>query len=577
MPASCIARVEDWTKGKVKKKESWDGIRSLRQNDLLPSMDVCYKYAHSQHIIPAASAWTAPTQAPPAHPPPPYNGYQQPCPPIVVNQHYYLNSKPIPIPNMNGKKNQSSLDKISDSVVGITKDVAQDVFPQLYDESVSAWQTYGPQLVNSTVAMVDQISSSFDRIMTMIDIDKIDRNDRDLLAGQLPQQSMEVSRRPLDQPKSRSKTDKTYHPKVQTTAVASAVVSGEGIRHPRGAEKDTHVSADWRSGTRAMVLKSVPMDDKSVIVFAIRGTANFMDWAVNLNMAPASPAGFLDDAGNLCHAGFLTSARKMVKPVAARLRQLLTENPGRSDYSLLITGHSAGGAVASLLYMHMLSTSRSTESELNILAGCFKRIHCITFGTPPVSLMPLTKPDIPQLKKSVFMSFINEGDPVVRADRAYVKTLIELLACPEPAAAVKSKDKDKDRDKKAASLGKPAAKSSGKDAKTIASKRPRASSKSAGTSSSSSRWSSRSPVWRVPNCTLSNAGRIVILRSKDPKAKVTGRRTIDERLRDGVVAHTATDSELRGVIWGDPLCHMMSFYSKRIEQLAVAAITAKGY
>lgn len=42
-----------------------------------------------------------------------------------------------------------------------------------------------------------------------------------------------------------------------------------------------------------MVLKSVPMDDKSVIVFAIRGTANFMDWAVNLNMAPASPAGFL--------------------------------------------------------------------------------------------------------------------------------------------------------------------------------------------------------------------------------------------------------------------------------------------
>jgi len=62
---------------------------------------------------------------------------------------------------------------------------------------------------------------------------------------------------------------------------------------PRGAEKDTHVSADWRTGTRAMVLKSVPMDDKNVIVFAIRGTANFMDWAVNLNMAPASPAGFL--------------------------------------------------------------------------------------------------------------------------------------------------------------------------------------------------------------------------------------------------------------------------------------------
>ncbi|PKS11073.1 hypothetical protein jhhlp_002834 [Lomentospora prolificans] len=533
-----------------------------------------------------------------------YNsGYQPPCPPIVVNQHYYLNSRPIPAPG--GKKNSSSLDKISDSVVGITRDVAYDVIPQLYDESVSAWQTYGPQLVNSTVAMVDQIASSFDRIMTMIDIEKVDRNERDFSAYQPQSQPTDLTRRPPDQSKSRSKrADKAYYPKIQTSGVAANVVSSSYFAKvdlygnsrlplnlpplrlyvstwpllclaanyservydtPRGAEKDTHVSADWRTGTRAMVLKSVPMDDKSVIVFAIRGTANFMDWAVNLNMAPASPAGFLDDAGNLCHAGFLTSARKMIKPVAARLRQLLKENPGRSDYSLLITGHSAGGAVASLLYMHMLSTSRAAESELNVLAGCFKRIHCITFGTPPVSVMPLVKPDIPQLKKSVFMSFINEGDPVARADKAYVKTLIELLACPEPMVP---KSRDKDREKK--SSGKSAGKTSSKDSKTTVSKRPR----DAGTSS---RWTSRSPNWRVPNCSLSNAGRIVVLRSKDPKAKVTGRKTVDERLQDGVMAQTVSDAELRGIIWGDPACHMMSFYSKRIEILAVEAITAKGF
>jgi hypothetical protein len=62
---------------------------------------------------------------------------------------------------------------------------------------------------------------------------------------------------------------------------------------PRGAEKEAHVSANWRGGTRAMVVKSVPMDDKNMIVFAIRGTATFMDWAVNMNMAPTSPVGFL--------------------------------------------------------------------------------------------------------------------------------------------------------------------------------------------------------------------------------------------------------------------------------------------
>lgn len=62
---------------------------------------------------------------------------------------------------------------------------------------------------------------------------------------------------------------------------------------PSGQEKEVHLDADWRLGTKAMVIKSVPMDDMNTIVFAIRGTQTFMDWAVNLNSAPASPEGFL--------------------------------------------------------------------------------------------------------------------------------------------------------------------------------------------------------------------------------------------------------------------------------------------
>merc|ERR1712093_968503 len=166
--------------------------------------------------------------------------------------------------------------------------------------------------------------------------------------------------------------------------------------------------------------------------FAIRGTQTFMDWAVNLNSAPASPEGFLDDPGNFCHAGFLTVAKKMIKPVAARLRHLLQEDPNRSKCSLLITGHSAGGAVASLLYSHMLATTPQAESELNILTGCFKRIHCVSFGAPPVSLLPLSRPSNPNLRKSIFLSFVNEGDPVPRADKAYVRSLLDLFSTPAP-------------------------------------------------------------------------------------------------------------------------------------------------
>lgn len=62
---------------------------------------------------------------------------------------------------------------------------------------------------------------------------------------------------------------------------------------PGGQEKETHVDSDWRTGTKAMVIKSVPMDDMNTIVFAIRGTQTFMDWAVNFNSAQTAPEGFL--------------------------------------------------------------------------------------------------------------------------------------------------------------------------------------------------------------------------------------------------------------------------------------------
>lgn len=87
-------------------------------------------------------------------------------------------------------------------------------------------------------------------------------------------------------------TDSRYIPTYPILCLA-AQYSERVYEKPRGAERDVYVDADYRTGTKAMVIKSVPMDDINTIVFAIRGTATFMDWAVNLNMAPASPDGFL--------------------------------------------------------------------------------------------------------------------------------------------------------------------------------------------------------------------------------------------------------------------------------------------
>ncbi|KAK0636386.1 Alpha/Beta hydrolase protein [Bombardia bombarda] len=580
-------------------------------------------------------------------PPPPQPPTQLPItypPPIIVNQHhYYLALQPsfqaAPGPNTSSgpMNNKSNLN------LGSTVDLAASVFPgadipQLFDDGLPAWYGHRTQLLNQSAALCDQISNRFSEVLTSIDRDRYTGNEKDLftwqpgqpLSPQTPPSNRSVGEKGL--PKTGKKGRSRDSPKGQTTAVAASVISGNYFskvelyansrlpmdlpplrlyipnypllclaaqyservyERPTGAERDAHVDADWRTGTKAMVIKSVPMDYMNTIVFAIRGTATFMDWAVNLNMAPASPIGFLDDPGNFCHSGFLCSARKMIAPVAQRLRQLLEEDPGRASYSLLITGHSAGGAIAALLYSHMLSTSKAAESELNILTGCFKRVHCITFGTPPVSLMPLTKPEDfdrrPQLRKSLFMSFINEGDPVARADKAYVKSLLELFAAPAPivtpiqknegstsileigTASTKkptSKEKEKEKASKASLL-------SAKTGKSAKSKSTTAINETA--AKVKTQQQINGPVWKVPPCTLSSAGRIVVLRSGDPRARLRGKNTVEERLNAGVVAHIATDEQLREVIWGDPLCHVMKLYAGRIETLAVGAVTARGY
>ena len=153
--------------------------------------------------------------------PPSYNNSQQrPCQPIVVNQ-YYLHSPPGAIA---AKKSLGALNKLGDSVANLTTDVVADVIPQIYDDSLTAWQTYGSQVVNQTAAMVDQITGRLNHIMTMIDFEKVAGHERDLFTYYLPlcrnQQAPRSSER-APVPRTR-KGDR--NPK-QTSAAAAAVAS----------------------------------------------------------------------------------------------------------------------------------------------------------------------------------------------------------------------------------------------------------------------------------------------------------------------------------------------------------------
>ena len=295
---------------------------------------------------------------------------------------------------------------------------------------------------------------------------------------------------------------------------------------PSSGERKDYVQADSRHGTKAMVLKSITMDDKKLIVIAIRGSQwNCRDWAVNFDSEPSPPDGFLDDSGNACHAGFLQVARSMVVPVANRLRELLEQAPNRLEgTSLLFTGHSAGGAVASLLYMHMFS--KKSNNPLSVFDGIFKRIHCVTFGVPPISLLPLQQPNQHRYKNNLFISFVNEGDPIARADKAYLKSIVRLFATPAPKKPI---------------------------APGLRQKMSRQVLKGHNTPSKSK---AQASIWEVPDAMLSNAGRIVVLREIPGKY-------------DKVEAVSCSDGELRGLVFGDPVMHHMDVYQRRISAIGI--------
>jgi hypothetical protein len=110
----------------------------------------------------------------------------------------------------------------------------------------------------------------------------------------------------------------------------------------------------------------------------------------------------------------LDASRSLIDPLA----KSLAEYEDRS--TLLFTGHSAGAATASLLYAHVLSEE---TSPLITVANGFTNIHCILFGCPPVSIHPLQhhRREDDRSSRSHFLSFLNDGDPIIKADGVYIE------------------------------------------------------------------------------------------------------------------------------------------------------------
>ncbi|PIG84970.1 hypothetical protein AARAC_010899 [Aspergillus arachidicola] len=175
----------------------------------------------------------------------------------------------------------------------------------------------------------------------------------------------------------------------------------------------------------SLVDKGTENKDLPVLVVAIRGSASAVDHMVNANYEPRTANDFIDisrltpenNTTLQAHSGFLNSAKALDKTVSQRINMYIRENA--SNYShVLFTGHSAGGAVASLLFLRYLA-------QENLYAGT--RFSCITFGAPPVVTVPLLESPMTGISSGVCLNIINEFDPVTRADGSYKHCLVDLI------------------------------------------------------------------------------------------------------------------------------------------------------
>lgn len=305
--------------------------------------------------------------------------------------------------------------------------------------------------------------------------------------------------------------------------------------------RGTYFPADSSKDIKAMIVDDMLIDDSRLIIVSIRGTQSqsLSDWTVNTTATAIKPTGFLDNEENACHAGFMRVARAMINHVAAQLRQY-ADLPEAERPMLLFTGHSAGGAIAAMLYSHM--TSITVESDLTALTTHFSKINCMTFGAPPVSQTPLLRRDhVP----GIFLAFANEGDLVLRtSNAAYFKSLAKLMtASPPPSTAP---------------VVAPA------PVKVVRGSRGAAVYRQPVAAPPPTPWEDL-PLWPTPAPSLTNAGDIILLRDKSENGLAIGPAT----------ASSIISEDLRDVIFGDLAQHTSEMYLRRVKELALSAMMGR--
>ncbi|KAJ8130837.1 hypothetical protein O1611_g2788 [Lasiodiplodia mahajangana] len=280
------------------------------------------------------------------------------------------------------------------------------------------------------------------------------------------------------------------------------------------------------------------------LIVAVRGSASTVDQLVNLHGEPRDasvlfqdtdpPLSPGDQALNFqAHAGFLNSARELLPQVSAQIEKHLRKG---HNYSVVFTGHSAGGAVATLLHLALRAKFTSVRKSTILISverhynytGCSRylpydtAVSCITFGSPPVARPALDKDNTAfnrMTEQSQVLNIVNEYDMVSRLDKEYVRSLIQLFNSEAPNTKEDPYTTDEDPGR----------------------------------------------TWPLPPPELQHIGSIVALKTELPNLPLNGMKPYEVNTR--VTAWSVAPESISDLIFCKLQVHKRKYYREKIEQL----------
>ncbi len=175
-------------------------------------------------------------------------------------------------------------------------------------------------------------------------------------------------------------------------------------------------------------VQAVWIESSEMVILAIRGTEvdNIVDWTTDFATSFQLNHKFLPFWKRNVHKGYEQSFEVMSPWLQNEVNALFKRYPHAAQIPIFVTGHSMGGALATLVMTSFLERNQkvSPDTKLNLKA-------VYTFGAPRIGNLTYAKyfEDLNRNEQVGFYRIVNQKDPVPRApciDYAHFGTNVQI-------------------------------------------------------------------------------------------------------------------------------------------------------